>query len=721
MQYKKLKVISASCFFAAGLLLFNPLAQAEQQSEIAQPNLPTKGDVAQAQYPLDKAIENSKLIFDIDSSYDVFKSGYNTYDGKGRWDLNWSRSEPNGHISVQVHGVTGEIVSFDRWEELPAGEKLSGLPKYDYQAATALAQQWAQKLAPNYYLQTKLIEQEEQHIYSYNDRGPIEYYYNFVRVVNGVTYPENSITVRINADTGQLLSFYANWDVQANFPPNQNIIDAEQAENILNEQVELAYQQLTGKANETPQVMLVYRLKGGNAPLIDAHTGKLINEQRYRTFAEDGMGGNIKEASKSNFTEAEQHEIENLKNILSADEALKRAKSLVKIPNNLKLQETNLQKSNLFQQRIWSFYFRGDGQSMNVAVDATSGDLVYLYNWSNDPAQKTKVKYNKEQAQGIAEEFIKKLQPQQFAEVSLANSMTDYFYDEYKELPTTYNFLYERMVNDIPFSNNGFRVEVNAYTGEISYYNYLWWQPEFPEPTGVMKKDQAAEAFLQDEGLNLEYYRLWENDLKREIKLVYNLKNRPSLTLDAFTGDYIDWNGKPIPPKQTTQFTDITGHPTEEAITKLAQAKIARSSDGKFFPDRNITKMEALTWLVASKNYYILERTDEDLDKNIINEALRMGLIEKGETETLHKELTRLDYAKLMINYLDYDGAAKLSDIYVLKTKDAGQVPQGLRGYAAITLALGLQTEMNGNYNPNEKIPRGYAAISMLRLLNVEK
>jgi hypothetical protein len=62
-----------------------------------------------------------------------------------------------------------------------------------------------------------------------------------------------------------------------------------------------------------------------------------------------------------------------------------------------------------------------------------------------------------------------------------------------------------------------------------------------------------------------------------------------------------------------------------------------------------------------------------------------------------------------------------LSDIYVLKTKDASQIPQGLRGYAAITLALGLQTEMNGNYNPNEKIPRGYAAISTLRLLNIEK
>jgi hypothetical protein len=286
---------------------------------------------------------------------------------------------------------------------------------------------------------------------------------------------------------------------------------------------------------------------------------------------------------------------------------------------------------------------------MNVAVDATTGELVYLYNWNNDPAQKTKPKCNKEQAQGIAEEFIKKLQPQQFSEVSLANSSTDLFYDEYKELPATYNFFYERLVNDIPFSNNGFRVEVNAYTGEISYYNYLWWQPEFPEPTGVMDKEQAAEAFLKEKGLNLDYYRLMGDDLKREIKLVYNLKDRPSFTLDAFTGDYIDWEGKPIPPKQTNQFTDIAGHPTEEAITTLAKAKVVSSSDGKFYPDRNITKIEALSWLVASKNHYILERTGEDLDKTVVNEALRMGLIEKGETDTLKNELTRVEYAKLMI------------------------------------------------------------------------
>lgn len=719
MLYKNLKVISASCL-AAGLLLFNPVtAHADQQAEISRSERPVAGDVAQAQYPLEKAIEKSKLIFDIDDSYDVFQSGFSSYDGKSVWNLNWNRSESDGHISVQVHGVTGDIISFNRWEQLPPGEKLSGLPKYDYQTAANMARQWAQKLAPQYYPQTKLAESEEWHIYRYDGRGPTDYYYNFVRVVNGVSYAENSISISINADTGQLRNFYVNWDEKAQFPPMQNIIGTDQAEAIFSDQVELAYQQLAGEARETPQVMLVYRLKGGSSPLIDAHTGKLIQDNGYRIMEDAAAGGIMEKYSQFPFTEAELQEIENIKNIMSADEALKKAKSLIKIPSSLKLEESNLQESSMFQQRIWSFYLRNEGQSMNVAVDATTGELVYLYSWSNDQGQKNKVKYNREQAQRVAEEFIKKLQPEQFAEVALVHSNIDTIYEQ--EQPRTYNFFYERLVNDIPFSSNGFRIEIDAYTGEVSYYNYMWWQPEFPDPTGVIEKEQAAEIFLQDEGLDLDYRRLLGDNLKRDIKLVYNLKDRPSLMLDAFTGDYIDRKGKPIPPKQTSQFTDIAGHPTEEAITTLAKAKVVKSSDGKFYPDRNITKIEALTWLVSCKNSYILEQSGDDLEKSIIDEALRMGLITREELDSLQNELTRLEYAKLMINYLDYDGAAKLSDIYVLKTKDANLVPPESRGYAAITLALGLQTEMNGNYNPHDKIPRGYAALSLVRLLNVEK
>lgn len=737
MGKKIVSALVAGCL-ATGLVFNQPVfAEVVKTSVIPKPPTEIDGDLSKAKFPLDKAIEKAKEVFAIGSDYEGFKSGFNSYDGRAEWQLNWNReTEPRGNISVRIDAITGEIIGMDRWQDVPPGQRYSGLPKYSYEEAGKLAREWAKKLMPHYISQTRLVPNQEQPFFGYGDRGPAEYYYNFARVVNGVTFPEHNIYVRINGDTGEIMGINLNWDNKLNFPSVAGKISTAQAAKVFGENVELVYFRPPGP-RATP-VKLVYRVKNGSGLLIDALTGKVIDDgyYYYDRYDRDGMGGDMamEKPAKQDLTPAEQAEVDKLKNLLSAEKALEQVKKVIHIPSNLKQSESRLSYDHQYpEQKQWNLYWSSEKessyQSISASVDALTGELVSFNKWQKDyeePAGK-QPRFTEEQAQKAAEDFIKKQQSRRFAEIKLEHSWSDNY--SAKGIPGIYRFSYVRLVNNIPFGNNGFDVEVNAYTGEVTGYRMAWWNLSFPKPAVLLDKEKAVSAFLADGGLALDYIRIYREKNDSRVSLVYRLKDCPSYMIDAQTGKYLNWNGEPILPRKTDTFTDIAGHPAENDIKQLARANIVKSDDGKFYPDRNITKLEALEMLVASRGWYMESpyrmlqdgKEQEEQRKRLINAALSLGIIAADETKDLDKELTRLEMARLMINTLDYDGAARIAGIYTLKTKDANLIPQDMKGYAALSLGLGLQSDHKGFYAPHEKVTRGFAAMSVVRMLKVQK
>ncbi|WP_238472793.1 YcdB/YcdC domain-containing protein [Desulforamulus profundi] len=242
MGKKIVSALVAGCL-ATGLVFNQPVfAEVVKTSVIPKPPTEIDGDLSKAKFPLDKAIEKAKEVFAIGSDYEGFKSGFNSYDGRAEWQLNWNReTEPSGNISVRIDAITGEIIGMDRWQDIPPGQRYSGPPKYSYEEAGKLAREWAKKLMPHYISQTRLVPNQEQPFFGYGDRGPAEYYYNFARVVNGVTFPEHNIYVRINGDAGEIMGINLNWDNKLNFPSVAGKISTAQAEKVFGENVELVY------------------------------------------------------------------------------------------------------------------------------------------------------------------------------------------------------------------------------------------------------------------------------------------------------------------------------------------------------------------------------------------------------------------------------------------------------------------------------------------------
>ncbi|GAB6179657.1 hypothetical protein JCM14036_09760 [Desulfotomaculum defluvii] len=733
------KIVSAlmAGWLVSGLM-FNPAAYADVRSDvIAKKPAQVEGDLSKAKYSLDKAIAKAKETFNITNEYDRFESGFSTYGERAEWHLNWTRNtEPRGNISVRINAIDGEIFGMDRWEELPPGQKYSGLPRYSYDESAKIARQWMEKLVPGYATQTKLVPNQDQPFYGFGDRGPVEYYYNFNRVVNGVVYPENNIYIRINGDTGQLLGLGLNWNDKTSFPSAAGKISIKEAEKVIGDNIELVYYRPWTNGDKDTPVKLVYRVKKGASLIVDAFTGKVIEGQLYGAY-DKGMGGEAEAAksSRSEMSPAEQAEVDKIKNLLSAEKAMTKVKSIVKVPAELKLTESRLTQDYQYpEQKQWNFHWYNENnttdlQSISAGINAVTGELVYYNIWKKgfEERKTTKPVVNKEQARQKAEDFIKKQQPKRFSEIKLENSLDSDYLE--KGITRNYHFSYIRIANGIPFTNNGFDVEVDGNTGEITSYRMDWWNVKFPEVTQEIGQTKATETFLSGDGLGLEYINTNRANNQAQVNLVYRLKDRPSYMLDAKTGQYLNSNGESITPKETSNFTDISGHPGVDAIMQLAKAKIITSTDGKFYPDRNITKFEALEMLVATRGWqrpvpYELLKTNQEKEEekqHLITNAVNLGIIQQDEATDLDKELTRLELAKLMINTLDYDGAAKLSQIYNLQTRDAQLVPAQLRGYAALSLGLGLQNDNQGYYAPNEKVSRGYAAISLVRMLKVQK
>jgi len=105
--------------------------------------------------------------------------------------------------------------------------------------------------------------------------------FNFVRVANGVPFPNNSIHVRL-AGNGELLNYRCEWH-HLNFPGTGGVITSEEAAAKWLEKAAYSlsyFIPMSYDSRVTPttgEARLIYRLEAGNA--VDALTGAVLNHQ----------------------------------------------------------------------------------------------------------------------------------------------------------------------------------------------------------------------------------------------------------------------------------------------------------------------------------------------------------------------------------------------------------------------------------------------------------
>jgi len=684
-----------------------------------------------AKISLESAIQIIKENFEISKDFTEFTSGFNNYDSRQIWSLNWSSTgQSGGSFASQVDAVSGEILNIYSWEAFKQSQYYE-LPKISREEAEKIAAGIVQKLTGPKYSQLKYVN--ENTIIPVNSQAQTVFSFRWQRIANGIPLQGDDANIQIDAKTGKVISWYINWNSVV-LPEIDGIINTGKVmksftdSKLLELQYFLTpvYRPLTTE-NSRENVQLVYLMKYNG--IIDAYTGKPLIPDPDQWVLTDGsmMGGmgSSENISKSAvpLTPQEQKEIEDNSKLISQEKAVEFVKQWVEIPSDYTLKSINLYKdSSLRDDKIWSFQWgtANQLQSIDARVNASNGELTgfscYDSTQPGSEVESGQNAINREAAQAIAENFLKKIQPEKFLQTKLK---ADNVSSLEKSIPETESnlitFNYERFVNGVLFPSNQMTITINPVTKKITSYNLNWWDLNFPQLSQALSQTNAENLFLKARPLELQYIILYKGDTK-EARLVYKpstTSNQTSDLMDAKDGIFLNWEGKPLKEQiSPCIFTDITGNFAEKEITALGLAGILGEYGNQFKPQENITAISLLKALLLIKNGS-MENILQEAD--ILKQARELGWIKEeiSPSQPVSKEM----FSKIIIRYLGLEKIAEISNIYTSKYNDIQSLPQISQGYISLATGLGIVQAEGENFNPDKAFTRAETAWSIIKTL----
>ena len=691
---------------------------------------------------LEKAINSAKAMFSIPKGYDNFTYNISKQNDKTVFNLNWTDSKNMlGNVSVTLDSA-GKLIGYYSYKNLN-GRDQKKLPSVSRSDARLAADNFIKKNNPAAW--AKIKYQENNNPLNIADRS---YFFNYIRLENGVLFPENSIGVSIDVMTGEVQSYNCNWYENSVFPETEGVIPLENAHQQFTDKLGL---QLVFKLNfdEKEQKPYLVYTNVYNNRFIDAKTGEIVSGEGYYGYyggmgqekmAMDSRMPSYSVQKPESLTPEEQQAVENAANIMDQNKAEETARKILNIEPAFKLNYVSLYSDwRNKDEYIWNMDFGREEKvggitrnyGYSVSVDAATGDIVSFYKglpYDEDAV----VKYTEDQSLKTAVNLIKSLKPDKFLEVERITWNVPDVRPMNGEKPRESYFNFARKVNGAYFPDNGFNVSVDNVTGTVISYNFSWYKKPLPSTDKIISAGEADKLFFDKIGIQLQYISQdpslkdsriapIPNDREKwDIKLVYAIKPEKPANIDAFTGVLLDYSGKPLITGNNAQYTDIEGNYAENQIKVLAEFGI--SLPGQLLePNKNVFQREFLYLLYKAANPYnnlIFPENSKD-DDNMYNYLIEAGIVKEDE-KAPQSILSRQDAVKFIIRALNYDKVAEINKgIYKLPFKDADKIKPGLYGYIAVAYGLNLINGSNGYCNPGGSLTRADAFVMVYNFLNV--
>jgi len=652
--------------------------------------VPRPGLAAEPKITLEEAIQKVKTLFDT-SVYKNFTSSYDTYDNHSYWELNWD-GKPGG-LDVRIDAATGDIVSIYQFRNDDTIKGHSRLPSVKYEDAKKSAIGFLKKVAPDKYTSLRLDEGE---VDKYN---PYNYDFNFIRQIEGIDFPSNSATVRINSQNGIVESYDLNWE-EYNFPDPSKILSIEEAGEIYSKQlgIRLIYKRFGD------EIKLVYQPDYIHS--IDAVSGNTVKAEDMGPLRGMGAGGDEQYAAmkKTELTPEEEKELSELEGLITENDAVRILQNKFPFLKGMTLDNSNMNSNK--DKRYWYISFTSD-----ESKEVTEGTITYAYFTLNAKTgeissfnirRKTFVDSAKDIGQDkaiqIANDFIKQEQPERFKNTVLdtKNIVQDY--------RGNYQIHYDRVVDGIAFPDNGFNITVDKNDGMVIQYQMSWEDHEFPKPDKILTTEDANNVALKNIGLKLQYsFKLnqdyaikFQKENEQQVLLIYRLDIQYPygyIYVDAYSGSLLDRNGKPI--QKNSPLTDIEDSPYKEDI-EILYGKGAITGDS-FKPKENITQKDFLSMLVKAMDmggYMEIENLPGGYE-DIYTAAIQNRIIDKNEIDP-DKVLTVDDGVRYAVRSLMLGDIAELNvysgngylllakGLHILDGSEDGQLTKGMAAHIIV-------------------------------------
>lgn len=716
---------------AATTAAADPAAIAAGETSISKTEPTTSG--------LEDVILAVKNKITIPEAYTDFN--YYFYDASGYseayWTLNWRNPSTKGYIQVNC-GADKHITYFYSYEN---DKTTAGVAKYLKSELRAKADEFIAKIAPETTNQLSFVEATYDSIYSGN------YIYQYERRNNGVSLPDNSVSVAVNSVTGEVTYASINWLYDTKVPSSQVKITKEQASALIKENMKMKlvyrsdyYGIYDSKGNRSTKAFLVYEPTLSYIS-IDAKTGEVyltrsewvdttngFNESKESAAADADYG-----FTSTKLTDQEIAKIEELKNLISQDKAISIiiGNSSLYLEDTLKAYSASLTKTEDASGKssyVWNVSL-SDPREVDyskdkdtyrayayASVDASTGKILSFYSsmkgYYDETTQtykKVNVKYNKEESKAILEKFLKKQIPNRF-ENSILSSEEDGYVAYYKnDTPVYggYSYKYNRVNEKIEYPFNYIYGSVDGVTGKIYYFGTYWDDTVvFESPKGAMTADQAMDYYLGKDGYGLKYeintinkydssYEKTDslynyNDaysVEYEVRLVYRADVTPRY-ISPFTGEQLQSNGEVYTVKAPYTYSDIDKTEANRSILLLADMNVGFAGD-KFLPEQLITVGEINTLLQDIGYGYGYDTAKDDKADNLA---------------------TKEEMAQLFINKLGLEKMSQLAGIYTTGYADEKDINSNYLGAVALAKGFGIMTgDTDNNFKAKSNISRAKA------------
>jgi hypothetical protein len=698
------------------------------------------------------AVKSLKKYFETEITED-YKCSANLYDynenGKTKyyWNIRWSLNNYENDIYIYsvIDANEGTIKSIDINDYSDSGQ--SSIPTITYDEAEEIGKKFADKINAK-----KIKECELQNTnWTSSSHNSTNYYFLYNRVVNGIKFEGNSISVTVDGITGKVTSYNYSWDDDLEFPSPDNIVNKDIAIQSYKDDfnTELVYRKYNNKyeyqdVENKKNVMLIYESELENGTVLDAKTGKPVD-----WYKNDDTKWETKQLSKKEIEKFynKYKKIDRLEKAMEKNEASKLISQLIKsiYGKGFAIEDLNFYDDEWEQKSTWSAHFvkeskkEEERESGYISIDALTGQIVsinkygyYDYDEEFKPAVSWEEGYNK--AIGVLGEYfsdkIKNIDLTQTRRIYDIKNEEEYIPERY------YYYTFTRKVDEIPYEHNYISIEINAKTGEISKMRCYWEDDiEFIDKKGNIGENKVKEIVFNKYKPELNYVlRHVGDDKKTEMKMeiVYNIKGFRGYSsfadMDAFSGSLLNYDGEEIIDDIEVFLKEIKGSYAEREIKILAYNGIIDTRN--FVLKKEVSKKDLIKVLVDALGYrpYVVEeglkensnkksfdsdvKEDKAFDESqryILSEEdyLKMaeyyGLMNKDEKKfDIDEKVTREDMGKALVKFLNYDNIAEIKGIFAMNCEDGDKVSEENIGYTAIAKGLELLQLKDNKIKPKD-------------------
>lgn len=570
---------------------------------------------------------------------------------------------------------------------------------------------------------------------------------SFTRYENNIPVRTNGGNITINKNTGELVSFSANYWDNAEFASPETAKSEKEIEEAYKSLCTLTpyYKISTDWETKEKTARIVYEPNFTSE--IDAFTGEKstiredMNEAEgtryyggYYSNPATGMDANTEEAVAADtydggvsFTEAELKKIEIDKGLITPEDAFEQLKKdkFAALTDDYELKSYDIYSDETSDRPI---PLKNDGSSdssgnekepeyhmtlnftvkselsdtykgyknIYVRINAKTGDVISIskYGRKEDLPKLDAAKANAV-ADSVANTYAKDI-ISEYKPAKSNSAPVSTWGNNNENYETSRTFTYDRYVNDIQVYGDTIYVTVDSEGTVTGYSSDRTEDVVFPS-ADIISEDEAFAKLYEQQDFNY-YYDGWiTKDGQAKTYLIYLMN---SFYLNAKTGKLCTWNGEERTESIDTtkiKYTDISGIPQEKAILELQRHGALLSESSEFRPNDNIEYKEFENLLYSVLNGEAVVETPTEGSS---------GNASKAENE---KYITREQAAVLFANASGFGKYAELKGIYTTPFSDVKNDNENI-GAIAIAYAKGFLKGESGKFNGSRNMTRAEAA-----------